>query len=126
MVMKMERPVRWIASSKRDFRQFPDDVQDVMGYALHLAQHGRQHPSTKPLKSFGGAGIVEIIDDYQGDTFRTVYTVRFTEAVYVLHAFQKKSKQGKATPQIDIDLIRTRLKAAEEHHRLNATPRGTA
>ena len=97
-----------------------------MGYALHLAQHGRQHPSTKPLKSFGGAGIVEIIDDYQGDTFRTVYTVRFTEAVYVLHAFQKKSKQGKATPQIDIDLIRTRLKAAEEHHRLNATPRGTA
>src|SRR3546814_6255097 len=99
--MDTERPVRWVASSKRDFREFPDDVQDVMGYALHLAQQGGQHASTKPLKGFGGAGVVEIIDDHQGDTFRTVYTVKFAEAVYVLHAFQKKSKQGKATPQAD-------------------------
>ena len=91
--MDTERPVRWVASSKRDFREFPDDVQDVMGYALHLAQQGGQHASTKPLKGFGGAGVVEIIDDHQGDTFRTVYTVKFAEAVYVLHAFQKKSKQ---------------------------------
>ena len=124
--MDTERPVRWVASSKRDFREFPDDVQDVMGYALHLAQQGGQPASTKPLKGFGGAGVVEIIDDHQGDTFRTVYTVKFAEAVYVLHAFQKKSKQGKATPQADMDLIRTRLKSAEEHHRQHQTPRGTA
>ena len=91
-----------------------------------LAQQGGQHASTKPLKGFGGAGVVEIIDDHQGDTFRTVYTVKFAEAVYVLHAFQKKSKQGKATPQADMDLIRTRLKSAEEHHRQHQTPRGTA
>ena len=101
--MDTERPVRWVASSKRDFREFPDDVQDVMGYALHLAQQGGQHASTKPLKGFGGAGVVEIIDDHQGDTFRTVYTVKFAEAVYVLHAFQKKSKQGKLTLEFDGD-----------------------
>ncbi len=97
-----------------------------MGFALYLAQMGSQHPSTKALKGFGGGSVVEIIDDHRGDTFRTVYTVQFEEAVYVLHAFQKKSKQGRKTPQQDINLVHDRLKLAEQHHQQQQTPRGSA
>ena len=120
------KPVAWIGSSHKDFRSFPDPVQDVMGYALFLAQTGKMHGDAKPLKGFGGAGVLEVVDDHQGDTHRAVYTVKFEEAVYVLHAFQKKSKQGRKTPPQDMEMIRRRLKAAEEHHRKHQTPRGTA
>ena len=120
------KPVAWIGSSYKDFRSFPDPVQDVMGYALFLAQTGKMHSDAKPLKGFGGAGVLEVVDDHQGDTYRAVYTVKFEEAVYVLHAFQKKSKQGRKTPPQDMEMVRRRLKAAEEHHRQHQTPRGTA
>jgi phage-related protein len=108
------RAVYWIASSREDLRAFPEDVKDVMGQALLAAQEGRKHPDAKPLHGFGGAGVLEIIDDFDGDTYRTVYTVRLRSGIYVLHAFQKKSKRGRKTPEHEIDLIRRRLRAAEE------------
>jgi len=111
------KPVLWVGSSYKDFRSFPDLVQDVMGFALYQAQIGRMHGSAKPLKGFGGASVVEIVDDHQGDTYRTVYTVKFDDAIYVLHAFQKKSKHGIKTPQAEIDLVKRRLKTAEEDHK---------
>lgn len=91
----------------------PEDVQDVFGYALHLVQTGQKHPDAKPLKGFGGAGVLEVVDDFQGDAYRAVYTVRFADAVYVVHCFQKKSTQGIATPKPDMELIKSRLKAIE-------------
>lgn len=111
---QMLRPTYWVGSSKDDLRAFPDDVQDVMGYALELAQRGTKHPDAKPLKGFGGASVLEIVDDYDGDTYRTMYTVRLRSGVYVLHAFQKKSKRGSETPKHESDLIRARLRAAIE------------
>lgn len=108
-----ERPVVWMGSSKKDLLAMPDEVQDEMGYALHLAQHGDKHMAAKPLQGFGGAGVVEIVSDHRGDAFRAVYTVRLRGAVYVLHAFQKKSKRGIATPKAEIDIIRQRLRQAE-------------
>ena len=91
----------------------PEEVQDTFGYALHLAQVGQKHPDTKPLKGFGSAGILEVVEDFQGDAYRAVYTVRYAKAVYVVHCFQKKSTQGIATPQPDVELIKSRLKAIE-------------
>ena len=88
-----------------------------MGFALYQAQIGRMHGSAKPLKGFGGASVVEIVDDCQGDTYRAIYTVKFANAIYVLHAFQKKSKHGIKTPQAEIDLLKRRLKSAEEDHK---------
>ena len=117
--MDTPKPVEWIASSRDDLREFPKDVRRVMGQAIDDAQHGGEHPSAKALKGFGGRGVVEIVDDFDGDTYRAVYTVKFAGVVYVLHAFQKKSKKGIATPQRDIDLIKARLKRAEEHYREN-------
>ncbi|MDX2104973.1 MAG: type II toxin-antitoxin system RelE/ParE family toxin [Candidatus Melainabacteria bacterium] len=117
MPSKSIKPVEWVGSSYKDFRSFPDLVQDVMGFALYMAQVGRMHANAKPLKGFGGAGVLEIIDDHQGDTYRAVYTVKFDSAIYVLHAFQKKSKKGIKTPQEDIDLVKKRLKAAEMDHK---------
>lgn len=111
------KPVHWVGSSYKDFRDFPDLVQDVMGFALYQAQIGRMHSSAKPLKGFGGASVVEIVDDHKGDTYRTVYAVKFDNAIYVLHAFQKKSKQGIKTPQAEIDLVKRRLKAAEDDYK---------
>jgi phage-related protein len=107
------KPVVWVGSSREDLREFPDPVQDHMGYALYLAQRGGKHRDTKPLTGFGGAGVVEIIKDYRGDTFRAAYTLRYREAVYVLHAFQKKSKTGRETPRRDKELIEQRLREAE-------------
>ena len=86
---------------------------DVFGYGLHLAQVGRKHPDAKPLSGFGSAGVLELVEDWRGDTYRAVYTVRFKSAIFVLHVFQKKSKQGVATPKADKELIRERLKLAE-------------
>ena len=110
------KPVVWIGSSLNDIREFPEDVHDIMGYALYLAQTGEKHQFARPLKGFGGAKVLEISDDYDGDTYRAVYTVKFGDTVYVLHAFQKKSKKGIATPQQDIKLIQERLKRAQEHY----------
>jgi phage-related protein len=113
----------WIGSARRDLKSFPAEVKDVMGYALYQAQVGRKSPSAKPLAGFGGAGVLEIIVDHQTDTYRTVYTLKFSALVYVLHAFQKKSKRGIATPKPDIDLIKRRLIAAEEDSKMRQTGR---
>jgi phage-related protein len=111
------RPVVWIGSSRRDLKAFPEAVKDVMGYALYLAQIGRKHEAAKPLKGFGGAGVLEIVENDVGGTYRSVYTVRFAEVLYVLHCFQKRSKRGIATPKADLDLVKRRLAIAAEHHR---------
>ncbi len=109
------KPVAWIASSCDDLRDFPDDVRAVMGEAIYQAQKGNEHPRAKALKGFGGRSVLEIVDDSDDDTWRVVYTVRFAGLIYVLHAFQKKSKRGRATPKAVLDIIRQRLKAAESH-----------
>lgn len=111
------KPVIWIGSSLKDLRKFPGPVQDHMGYALYVAQCGGKHRDAKTLTGFSGAGAVEIISDYRGDTFRAVYTVRYAGAVYVLHAFQKKSKSGRETPRRDLELIEQRLREAERVRR---------
>ena len=110
-----ERPLLWIASSKRDYMEFPSRVQDGFGFELFLVQTGQHPASAKPLKGLG-SGLLELIDNFDGDTYRAVYTVRFSEAVYVLHAFKKKSKRGGKMPQADIELIKRRLKVAAEEH----------
>ncbi len=110
------KPVRWVGSSKEDVSDFPDEVRRRVGGALWEAQIGRKAPYAKPLKGFGDAGVLEIVDDFDGDTFRAAYTVRFARAVYVLHAFQKKSKRGAATPKAELDLIEQRLKRATEDY----------
>jgi phage-related protein len=103
------KPLIWVGSSRKDF---PDPVKDGMGYALYVAQLGGKHDDAKPLKGFGGAGVVEIVSAFHGDAFRTMYTVQLAGAVYVLHAFQKKSKTGRATPQSEMELVRQRLAQA--------------
>lgn len=108
--------IDWIGSSLKDLRQLPKDVKDVIGYALELAQRGEKHPDSKPLKGFKGSGVLEVVDDFDGDTYRAVYTIQFEGVVYVLHAFQKKSKHGISTPQQDIDLIRKRLIQVQTDH----------
>jgi phage-related protein len=111
------RPVIWIASSLKDMREFPQQVRKDIGHALYAAQLGETDPSAKPLKGFGGTRVMEIVDRHDTNTYRAVYTAQFADVVYVLHAFQKKSKKGKATPQKDIELIRRRLAEAERQHR---------
>jgi len=106
----------WVGRSKEALKEFPREVQRVVGRALLVAQQGGRDRNAKPLKGFSGAGVLEVADDHDGDTYRAVYTVRFADAVYVLHAFQKKSKRGIATPRQEIELIRQRLAAAEVHH----------
>jgi phage-related protein len=110
------KPVRWVGGSKEDLSAFPAEVRQRVGGALWEAQIGGKAPYAKPLKGFGGAGVLEIVDDFDGDTFRAVYTVRFAKAVYVLHAFQKKSKRGLATPKAELNLIDRRLRRAEEDY----------
>jgi phage-related protein len=112
----LPKPVRWIGNSKQDLSSFPDSVRRHMGRALWEAQTGGKAASAKPLRGFGGAGVLEIVSDFDGDTFRAVYTVRFVEAVYVLHAFQKKSKRGIATPKAEMELIDRRLRQLRRDH----------
>jgi phage-related protein len=113
----LERPVIWVGSSRRDLRGFPREVRREIGLALFAAQQGEIDPAAKPLRGFGGGSVLEIVTDQVGGTWRAVYTVRYREAIYVLHAFQKKSKRGIATPKKDVDLIRYRLAEAERLHR---------
>lgn len=111
-----EKPLIWIGSARKDLLAFPEDVKDVMGFALHLAQSGGKHPDAKPLKGHKGAGVLEVVDDYDGDTYRAVYTVKLEGFVYALHAFQKKSKTGRATDKSDLEMIERSLKAAQADH----------
>jgi len=115
------KPVEWIGSTRDDLRGFPEPVQDVMGYALYLAQRGAHPPEAKRLKG-ELAGMIELVDDFDGDTYRAVYTVKLRGAVYVLHVFQKKSTRGIATPRREITLIKERYRWARAHH---ATHYGT-
>ena len=110
------KPVSRIASSKDDLSALPDEVRGDVGQALYVAQRGAKHVDAKVLKGFGGAGVLEVVARHDGDTFRAVYTVRFATAIYVLHVFQKKSKSGTATPKKDMDLVKSRLKLAEEDY----------
>jgi phage-related protein len=110
------KPVHWIASSRKDLRKFPKPVRTTVGQALFDAQTGKKHPDAKPLKGFGGAGVLEVIEDDSGSTYRAVYTVKFAGVVYVLHAFQKKSKAGIKTPAEEIEKVRARLKEAGKHY----------
>ena len=112
MQMK-EKPLEWIASSYKDLMALPVEVRRRFGYALSLAQMGDKDDAVKVLKGFGGAGVLEVVEDDTGGTYRAVYTVRFVEAVFVLHCFQKKSKRGIATPKEDMEIIHARLKVAE-------------
>lgn len=114
-LISIEIPLDWIGSSKKDLLAFPDPVIDNMGYALGVAQLGGKHPHAKPWKGEGG-GVFEVIEDYSGDTYRAVYTVRFAEVLYVLHVFQKKSTRGIATAATDVAMIKTRLRLAREDY----------
>lgn len=110
------KPLFWVGSTLRDLKSFPAEVRQEVGFAQFQAQLGRKHQDAKILKGFGGAGVLEVVTDHDGDTFRTVYTVKFARAVYGLHAFQKKSKKGIKTPPAELDTVRQRLKAAEEDY----------
>jgi phage-related protein len=116
-VNESTRLLVWIGSSRRDLRAFPREVRREMGLALYAAQLGETDPAAKPLKGFGGASVIEIVAEDKGGTWRAVYTVRYAEAIYVLHAFHKKSKRGIATPRQDLDLIKRRLAEAGRLHR---------
>jgi phage-related protein len=111
------RPVAWIGSTLRDLRAMPQQVRRDIGQALYAAQQGMTDPAAKPLKGFGGARVMEIVERYRTDAYRAVYTARFENALYVLHVFQKKSKSGIATPKHEIELIRRRFAEAERHYR---------
>jgi phage-related protein len=99
-----------------DLRTFPEEVKDSIGFALYVAEQGGKHDHAKPLRGFGGAGVLEIVEDHDGDTYRAVYTVRLAGRVYALHAFQKKSKAGIKTPKAEINVVKSRLKRAEDEH----------
>jgi phage-related protein len=113
---KTPKHVLWVGSSRRDLKGFPKGVRLVFGQALFDAQMGEKHPAARPLKGFGGAGVLEVVEDEAGSTYRAIYTVKFAGVVYVLHAFQKKSKRGIKTPPQEFEKIRSRLKEAEKHY----------
>lgn len=113
-----EKPLFWIGSSLKDVARFPAPVRRSIGFALSATQYGGKHPSAKPWKG-EGPGVLEVVKDYDGDTYRAIYTVRFAKAVYVLHAFQKKSARGIATRQSDVALVRERLKTAQRDYEEN-------
>jgi phage-related protein len=110
------KPLVWIGRSREDLRAFPREVQREIGFALTVAQFGGKHPAAKPLRGFGGAQVLEVVEDYDSDTYRAVYTVRFAEVLYVLHCFQKKSTRGIKTAQRDIEMIQERLRRAQEEY----------
>lgn len=111
--------VDFVGSAREDLKGFPDEAKQDLGYALYEAQKGEKPVAAKPLKGFSGAGVLEIVENFSSGTYRAVYTVRFQKVIYVLHCFQKKSKHGINTPQQDIDLIKQRLRAAEEDYNTN-------
>ncbi len=124
-----DRVLVWLGPTKRIVTEFPQDVRDEVGYALYVAELGNRHPSVKPLtgeKAFKGSSVLEIVEDDDGNTYRVVYTVRFPRAIYVLHAFQKKSTKGIATPRHEIETIKQRLVDAVRHHETNFGKRDSA
>ena len=112
-MLSTEKPLEWIGSSHKDLMALPVEVRRLFGFALSLAQAGDRHDATKVLKGFGGAGLLEVVESDVGGTYRAVYTVKFSEAVFVLHCFQKKSKRGIATPKEEMDIVHARLKVAD-------------
>jgi phage-related protein len=110
------KPCFFVGSSRKDLSALPAKVRVSIGHAIYEAQCGGEAPSAKALRGFGGRGVLEVVEDFDGDTYRAVYTVRFVGAIYVLHVFQKKSKRGIATPKTEIELIKTRLRTAQAHH----------
>jgi phage-related protein len=110
------KPLEWVGRSLEEFRELPEKVRRSFGFSLRLVQAGIRPDSVKPLKGFGGAGVLEVIENFDGNTFRAVYTVRLAGVVYVLHCFEKKSKKGIQTPKHTIDLIHQRLAFAESLH----------
>lgn len=113
-----KKPVEFVGSAREHLRRLPKHVTYVFGYAILLAECGKKHPDAKPLKGFGGAGVLEVVENYDGDTYRAVYTVKFEGVVYVLDAFQKKSKRGSELPKVDMERIKLRLKAAQQHYKV--------
>lgn len=111
-----DKPLFWVGSSLKDLRDLPEEVKDEVGFALYQVQRGLTPRSAKALRGFGGASVLEIVEDFRTDTYRAVYTIQFADAVYVLHVFQKKSKRGTETPQSEIELIKSRLRLAKEHY----------
>ena len=111
---KRARPTRWLGDSRTRLRSFPEEVKNDIGAAIMWAQLGDKHPDAKALSGFGGARVLEVVENHDGDTYRAVYTVRFREWIYILHCFQKKSKRGAETPRRDMNLIKERLKQAEK------------
>lgn len=116
MIELPRKPIKWMGSSKKDLDDMPEDVKDVFGFAIDLAQAGLKHTDAKPLKGFGSAAVLEVVESDEGGTYRAVYTVRLAGWIYVLHCFQKKSTKGIETPKADIDLIKSRLKDAVINH----------
>lgn len=106
-----ERSIVWIGSSLKDLKKFPEDVKDQIGYIFYQVQIGENHPKIKPLKGY--PGVMEIVSDYDKDTYRVVYAIKLSDEIYVLHAFKKKSKKGIRTPQSEIELIKQRLRRAK-------------
>ncbi len=113
MAVASEKPLKWLGSSKKDLLALPVAVRKFFGHALDFAQRGDKHDAAKPLKGYGGAGVLEVVESDEGGTYRAVYTVRYVEAVFVLHCFQKKSRSGTAVPKEDKTIIEARLKTAE-------------
>ena len=120
MTVGISKDIIRVSSSLEDLKRFPEPVLKVMGFALFQAQCGGKHLQARPLKGFGGAGVLEIIEDFDGNAFRMVYTVRFADAVYVLHAFQKRSKRGTKTPKREMDVVRARLRMARDSRQAEA------
>ncbi len=120
---KRQNKIHFIGSSKKDLKALPKGVRAIFGYAILLAENGMKHPDAKPMKGFGSAGVLEVVEDSDGDTYRAVYSVKFGNTVYVLHAFKKKSKVGFKTPPRDMEIITKRLKVAEEHYKKNTPPK---
>ena len=113
------KPAVFVGTALENLSAFPQEVKTTMGFAIHLAQVGEKHPDAKPLKgdkAFHGAGVLEVVERHDREAYRAVYTVKFAGVVYVLHAFQKKSKKGIATPSREIELVKQRLKQAREHY----------
>ncbi len=113
----LAKPLKWVGSSKDNLIGFPKPVRKEMGHALYLAQIGMKSPKAKPFTWLRGAGVLEVVEDDDGSTYRAVYTVKFRGIVFVLHAFQKKSRKGSETPKSDLELIKSRLKSAHEAYR---------
>ena len=118
---RLIKPCWFIGPSRRELKALPEEVRARIGHALHLAQCGEEASSAKALRGFGGRGVVEIVEDFEGNAYRAVYTVRFAGVIYVLHAFQKKSKKGIATPRATLDLIKSRLRDAEADYRVRGS-----